>query len=97
MATPKEETKLTAAERRANAKTERAANARKVADERRAKKLHAIAERRAGQVGLSKADFIAGIVKGKYRPITAEDIEAEPTPESTPTEPADSVASEPNA
>jgi len=43
-------------------------------------KLHAIAERRAKAAKLDKAEFIAAIVRGEYRPITAEDIAAEPTP-----------------
>ena len=51
------------------------------ANEARARKLHAIASRRAEANGLSKADFIAQIVKGKYRPITAEDIAEEPDPQ----------------
>jgi hypothetical protein len=42
--------------------------------------LHAIGERRAAAAGMTKKEFIALIVKGKYRPITAEDIAAEPDP-----------------
>ena len=57
------------------------ASARQQADERKAKKLHAIASRRASALKLTKEEFIAEIVKGKYRPITAEDIAAEPNPE----------------
>jgi hypothetical protein len=63
------------------AKQQRAADAKRLAEERKAKKLHKIAERRAKAHGLSKADFIAQIVKGKYAPITAEDISAEPNPD----------------
>ena len=62
-------------------KEERAANARAHKEQIRAKKLSAIAERRAKAANLDKADFIAEIVKGNYRPITAEDIAAEPTPD----------------
>jgi hypothetical protein len=47
----------------------------------KAKKLHNIAERRAKAVKMSKVDYIAAIVAGKYPGITAEDIAAEPTPE----------------
>ena len=65
----------------ASTKEERAANARAHKEQVRAKKLHAIAERRAKAVNLNKAQFIAEIVKGNYRPITAEDIDEEPTPE----------------
>jgi hypothetical protein len=63
------------------AKQERAAAAKLHAEEKKAKKLHNIAERRAKAEGMSKAEFIAAVVKGKYRPITAEDIAAEPNPE----------------
>ena len=62
-------------------KEERVASARAHKETLRAKKLHAIAERRAKAANLDKAAFIAEIVKGNYRPITAEDIAAEPTPE----------------
>ena len=41
-------------------------------------KLHIIAERRARAQGMDKQTFIAEIVKGNFRPITAEDIDAEP-------------------
>ena len=51
------------------------------AEEKKQRKLHVIAERRAKAEGMSKAEFIAAVVKGKYRPITAEDIAAEPNPE----------------
>jgi hypothetical protein len=51
------------------------------AEERKVRKLHTIAVRRAKQEGMEKAEFIAAIVKGQFRPITAEDIAAEPDPE----------------
>ena len=62
-------------------KEERATSARVRKDTLRARKLHIIAERRAKAVKLNKADFIAEIVKGRYHPITAQDIAAEPNPE----------------
>ena len=62
-------------------KEERAANAKRHKEELRAMKLHTIAERRAKSANLGKAEFIAEIVKGNYRPITAEDIDAEPNPQ----------------
>jgi hypothetical protein len=62
-------------------KEERAASARVRKETLRARKLHAIAERRASAAKLDKADFIAAIVKGEFRPITAEDIAAEPNPD----------------
>jgi hypothetical protein len=62
-------------------KQERAASAKLRKDNLHAQKLHVIAERRAKAAKLDKADFIAEIVKGNYRPITAEDIAAEPNPE----------------
>jgi hypothetical protein len=65
---------MTRAERSAAAKLA----AKKLADERKAKKLHAIGTRRAKQRGMSKQDYIAAIVKGKFPPITAEDIANEP-------------------
>ena len=37
--------------------------------------------RRAKAAKLDKAEFIAEIVKGRFPPITAEDIAAEPNPE----------------
>ena len=63
------------------ARQERAAAAKVASDERRAKKLHNIAERRAKSAKMSKAEYIAHIVKGKFPPITAEDIANEPNPE----------------
>ena len=53
----------------------RAAAAKQAAETRKAQKLHVIAERRAKAAKMSKADYIAAIVKGKYAPITQEDIE----------------------
>jgi hypothetical protein len=55
--------------------------AKQAADERKAKKLHVIATRRAKSAGMSKQEFIGEVMKGKYRPITAEDLEKEPDPE----------------
>jgi len=63
-------------------KETRAAAAKAKADDIRARKLHVIAERRAKQAKMEKKEFIAEIVKGNYPPITAEDIENEPTPEA---------------
>jgi hypothetical protein len=69
----------------ASTRTERSANARAAAQslaaERKAKKIVAIGERRAAARGLTRQEYIAEIMKGKYPPITAEDIAAEPTPE----------------
>ena len=62
-------------------KQQRAAVARQQADELKAKKLHVIAERRAKAHGMNKIEFIAGIVKGKFRPITADDLAKEPNPD----------------
>jgi hypothetical protein len=62
-------------------KIERQAAAKVTAETKKQAKLHVIAERRAKAAKMSKADFIAAIVKGKYAPITAEDIANEPTPE----------------
>jgi hypothetical protein len=61
-------------------KEERATSARLLKEQIHAKKLHTIAERRARAAKLDKADFIAAIVRGEFKPITAEDIRAEPTP-----------------
>lgn len=55
-------------------------------DQLHTSKLNVIAERRAKAAKLNKADFIAEIVKGNFRPITAEDIAAEPNPQSRPPE-----------
>ena len=63
------------------AKEQRAAAAKQAAETRKAHKLHAIAERRAKSAKMSKSDYIAAIVKGKYPPITQEDIANEPNPE----------------
>jgi hypothetical protein len=64
-----------------SSKESRAAAAKAKAAEVHAKKLHVIAERRAKAAKMDKADYIAAIVKGKFPPITAEDIDNEPTPE----------------
>ena len=64
-----------------SAKERRVSDAKRHAEEKKAKKLHKIAERRAKSHGLTKQEFIAQIVKGKYAPITADDIAAEPNPE----------------
>jgi hypothetical protein len=58
--------------------TKRSIAAKKHAEEKKQRKLHVIAERRAAAQGMTKKDFIAEIVKGKFRPITQEDIENEP-------------------
>jgi len=42
--------------------------AKQLADERKAKKLHVIATRRAKSAGLSKQEFIGEVMKGKYAP-----------------------------
>ena len=62
-------------------KESRAAAAKAKAADIRARKLNVIAERRAKAAKMDKADFIAEIVKGKFPPITQEDIANEPTPE----------------
>jgi hypothetical protein len=62
------------------AKQQRAATAKLHAEEKKAKKLHTIAERRAKAEGMDKKQFIAAVVAGKYPPITAEDIANEPNP-----------------
>ena len=62
-------------------KEERLAAARLAAETTKQKKLHVIAERRAKAAKMNKTDFIAAIVKGHYRPITAADLAAEPAPE----------------
>ncbi len=51
------------------------------AQTRRKMKLHNIAVRRAKSVKLTKAEYIAQIVKGKYPGISADDIKNEPNPE----------------
>ena len=66
---------------KALAKEQRLAAARQVADERKARKLHVIAERRAAKAKMSKSQYIAEIVKGRFPPITAEDLANEPDPE----------------
>jgi hypothetical protein len=58
--------------------TKRSIAAKKHAEEKKQRKLHVIGERRAAAHGMTKKEFIAEIVKGKFRPITQEDIEAEP-------------------
>jgi hypothetical protein len=61
--------------------TARRAASIQLAEQKKAKKLHVIAERRAAHKGISKEAYIAEIVKGKYPPITAADLAAEPTPD----------------
>ena len=80
MPTVKDDRAEAAKLKRLAAKAQRDAAAKVVADERKARKLHVIAERRAKQHHLSKTDFIAQILKGKYPPITAADLAAEPDP-----------------
>ena len=48
----------------------------------RAQKLDAIANRRATAAKMGKAEFIAEIVKGRFKPITAEEIAAEVLPKA---------------
>jgi hypothetical protein len=64
------------------------------AEERKKRKLHAIAERRAKSQKMSKKDYIAGIVAGRFPGITQEDIAAEEDPgveaETTPAAAAES-------
>jgi hypothetical protein len=64
----------------AMSKQERIAHGAQLKAEARARKLHVIAERRAKAAKLDKAEYIRQIVKGVYRPITAEDLAAEPDP-----------------
>jgi hypothetical protein len=61
--------------------TARRAASIQLAEQKKAKKLHVIAERRAASRGMTKEDYIAEIVKGKYPPITAADIADEPVPQ----------------
>ncbi|CAN5528240.1 hypothetical protein BH09PLA1_BH09PLA1_27860 [soil metagenome] len=58
--------------------SKRALAAKQAAQEMKIRKLHVIASRRAKAQGMEKDAFIAEIVKGNFRPITAEDIAAEP-------------------
>jgi hypothetical protein len=58
--------------------TKRGLLAKERADAQKVLKLHIIAERRARAQGMDKQAFIAEIVKGNFRPITADDIAAEP-------------------
>lgn len=64
--------------------SKRAIAAKQAAQEMKLKKLHVIASRRAKAQGMDKEAFIAEIVKGNFRPITAEDIAAEPDVEEAP-------------
>jgi len=72
--------------------SKRALAAKQAAQEMKIKKLHVIASRRAKAQGMDKESFIAEIVKGNFRPITAEDIAAEP---DVVDEPAEAVAEAP--
>jgi len=63
--------------------TKRSIAAKLHAEERRKRKIQAIGERRAAAQGMTRKDFVAAIVRGEYRPITAEDIAAEPEVEVT--------------
>ena len=70
--------------------TPRSLALQKAAEEKKKRKLHAIAERRAKAQKMSKADYIAAIVARKFPGITAEEIAAEPDPgadEPAPTPP----------
>jgi hypothetical protein len=62
-------------------KLERAAAAKVAAEAKKARKLHVIAERRAKAAKMTKKEFIAEIMKGNYRPITAADLAEEPDPQ----------------
>ena len=64
--------------------SKRALAAKQAAQDMKIKKLHVIASRRAKAQGMDKETFIAEIVKGTFRPITAEDIAAEPDVEDAP-------------
>jgi hypothetical protein len=55
------------------------ANAQR-AEEKKKRKLHVIAERRAKAQKMSKAEYIAAIVAGRFPGITQEDIAAEDDP-----------------
>lgn len=60
--------------------TPRSIAAAQRAEERKKRKLHVIAERRAKSQKMSKADYIAGIVAGRFPGISQEDIAAEEDP-----------------
>lgn len=62
--------------------SKRALAAKQAAQEMKLRKLHVIASRRAKAQGMEKEAFIAEIVKGNFRPITADDIAAEPDVEA---------------
>ncbi|MBC8109266.1 MAG: hypothetical protein H7Z14_21960 [Anaerolineae bacterium] len=68
--------------------SKRALAAKQAAQEMKLKKLHVIASRRAKAQGMEKEAFIAAIVKGDFRPITADDIAAEPDVEAEAEAPA---------
>jgi hypothetical protein len=65
----------------ATKREERAAAARLAGDQAKARKLHVIAERRAGREKMTKQDYIAGIVAGRFAPISASDLANEPDPQ----------------
>lgn len=60
--------------------TARSVAAKQAADDRKKRKLHSIAERRAKAQKMTKKDYIAGIVEGKFPGITQEDIADEEDP-----------------
>ena len=74
----------------------RAQLAKDRADAQKVLKLHVIAERRARAQGMDKQTFIAEIVKGNFRPITAEDIAAEPDVVAPPVEAPEVLLPEPS-
>jgi hypothetical protein len=81
-------------------KTPRPATARSIAlkekaEELKKRKLHVIAMRRAKAAKMSKQDYIAAIVAGKYPGITQQDIAEEPDPgvEEPATKPAEDSSS----
>jgi hypothetical protein len=60
--------------------TARSAAAAQAAEDRKKRKLHVIAERRAKAQKMTKKDYIAAIVEGRFPGITPADIAAEEDP-----------------
>ena len=65
-------------------KAERAAHGKVERERVHGLKVQVIGDRRAKALNLSRPQLVEGIIQGKYRPITAEDIAAEPAPEEEP-------------
>ncbi len=61
--------------------TKRSIAAKALYEKRKVGRLHSIASRRAKSEGMTKKEYIEGIMKGKYRPITPDDIANEPDAE----------------